>query len=100
MTNPAPASFPSPALFAGRRRTPEAPKSDSSTPSSDTKVGSERPVRKPRLLVNHPELEEVMTRLKEDEQINKKHGWYDRGRNGKKPLPKGTKPNPPKKRSA
>jgi hypothetical protein len=36
----------------------------------------------PRLLVNHPELEEVMTRLKEDEQINKKHGWYDRNRNG------------------
>ena len=77
MTTPAP----TPALFAGRKA-PSAPK-PSETPSDAGTEGkaTTRP-RVPRLLVNHPELEEIMTRLKEDEQINAKHGWYDRNRNG------------------
>lgn len=86
---------PTPAMFAGRKATPSTPSEPSESGGSDVKKET-RP-RVPRLLVNHPELEEIMTRLKEDEQINKRHGWYDRNRNGKGRLPKGTKPNPPRK---
>ena len=95
---------PSPAIFAGRKKespsessTADAPtKSNAASKSGGTDAKAETRPRVPRILVNHPELEEVMTRLKEDEQINKRHGWYDRNRNGRGRLPKGTKPNPPK----
>lgn len=76
-----------------------APDSSPSTSGTPEKTLTNAEGRKPRLLVNHPELESIMIRLKEDEEINRKHGWYDRGRNGKKPLPKGTKPNPPRRRT-
>ena len=86
---------PTPAMFAGRKASPSTPSEPTESGGTDAKAET-RP-RVPRLLVNHPELEEIMTRLKEDEQINKRHGWYDRNRNGRGRLPKGTKPNPPRK---
>jgi hypothetical protein len=36
-----------------------------------------------RPLRNHPGLEKIMDELRESEEINRKHGWYDRDRNGK-----------------
>lgn len=58
---------PTPAMFAGRKATPSTPSETSESGGSDVKAET-RP-RVPRILVNHPELEEIMTRLKEDEQI-------------------------------
>lgn len=99
---------PTPAMFAGRKKiAPSSTSSETSTTSStpstpETKNDSKKPfVRKPHLTQNLREdsvLKGIMDELRESEQINRRHGWYDRNRNGKGRLPKGTKPNPRKTR--
>ena len=87
MTVPTPASVRK--LQESKASVPDSPQSTSGqarpgqppTPQEKTLKNSEG--RVPRLLVNHPELEQIMIRLKEDEEINRKHGWYDRNRHGK-----------------
>lgn len=102
MTVPTPASVrklqESKASVPDSQQSTSGPARPGQPPTSPEKTLKNAEGRVPRLLVNHPELEQTMIRLKEDEEINRKHGWYDRNRNGKKPLPKGTKPNPPRGR--
>lgn len=75
--------------------------SDSSSKSRGVKPTKAKPFRRTehltqKPLADNPDLKKLQEEFKEMEDINKKAGWYDRNRDGKGKLPKGTKPNPAK----